>query len=344
MANLTIKDIAKICGVGTSTVSRAINDDPGINPETKERILQVVKEFRYVPNASARNLKYTETNTIGLLVKGRNNRFFQGMYADFEQKLQKAGYDFTLREISSNSAEEDGLVANDMVKEKRLKGIIILGGMIPNVDALQSYIDIPYVLCTVAIDSQNTECNLVGIDDELESYKVVDYLIQKGHKKIAIIAGQKSDYAVGGKRLEGYKKALLANGIEFDPELVGYQKEELPFFGPANGYSVMQELLDSGKEFTAVFVISDLIAFGAYKAIYDAGKKIPEDYSVVGFDGIELTDYMYPALTTVRQPVENYVKTSVETLIRLLDGGEENNHQIFEAELIERDSVKTITP
>lgn len=344
MANLTIKDIAKICGVGTSTVSRAINDDPGINPETKERILQVVKEFRYVPNASARNLKYIETNTIGMLVKGRNNRFFQGMYADFEQELQKAGYGFTLREISSNSAEEDGLVANDMVKEKRLKGIIILGGMIPNVDALQSYIDVPYVLCTVAIDSHNTECNFVGIDDELESYKVVDYLIKKGHKKIAIIAGQKSDYAVGGKRLEGYKKALLANGIEFDPELVGYQREEIPDFGPANGYSVMQELLDSGKEFTAVFAISDLIAFGAYKAIYDAGKKIPEDYSVVGFDGIELTDYMYPALTTVRQPVENYVKTSVETLIRLLDGGEENNHQIFEAELIERDSVKTITP
>lgn len=342
MANLTIKDIAKICGVGTSTVSRAINDDPGINPETKERILQVVKEFRYVPNASARNLKTIETNTIGLLVKGQNNPFFQSMYADFERELQKAGYDFTLREMSSNPTEE-GLIASEMIKEKRLKGIIILGGMISSTDAIKSYIDIPYVLCTVALNAKNTQSNLVGIDDELESYKVVDYLIKKGHKKIAIIAGQKTDYAVGGKRLEGYKKALLANGIAFEPELVAYQREEIPDYSPANGYSVMQDLLDSGKDFTAVFVISDLTAVGAYKAIYDAGRKIPDDYSVVGFDGIELTNYMYPALTTVRQPVEDYVKASVDRLLKLLDGSEDTKDQIFEAELIERDSVKTIT-
>ena len=99
MANLTIKDIAKLCGVGTSTVSRAMNDEPGINPETKERILKVVKEFHYVPNNSARNLKVSESNTVGVLVKGRNNSFFQGMYTFIEQELQKIGYDFILKEI-----------------------------------------------------------------------------------------------------------------------------------------------------------------------------------------------------------------------------------------------------
>jgi len=344
MANLTIKDIAKICNVGTSTVSRAINDDPGINPETKARILQVCKEFRYVPNASARNLKASENNVVGLLVKGKNNRFFQSMYADFERELQKAGYGFTLHEQPFNSEEDEGLIASQMIKEKRLKGVILLGGMIPSTEVIETYIDIPYVLCTVALDSHTAQCNMVGIDDEKESYKVVEYLINKGHRKIAIIAGQKTDYAVGGKRLEGYKKALQDHGIEFDPELVGYQKEEIPDYGPANGYTVMEELLKSGKEFTAVFVISDLTAFGAYKAIYDAGKKIPEDYSVVGFDGIELTNYMYPALTTIRQPIEDYVKTSVNTVLKLMDGSNEINHQIFDAEIIERDSVKAITP
>ena len=114
MANLTIKDIAKICGVGTSTVSRAMNDDPGINPDTKESILKVVEEFHYVPNNSARNLKVSENNTIGVLVKGRNNHFFQGMYTFIEQELQEAGYDFILKEISWD--ENNTTEAVDMVK------------------------------------------------------------------------------------------------------------------------------------------------------------------------------------------------------------------------------------
>ena len=135
MANLTIKDIAKLCGVGTSTVSRAMNDDPGINPETKERILKVVKEFHYVPNNSARNLKVSESNTVGVLVKGRNNSFFQGMYTFIEQELQKIGYDFILKEISWD--DNNTMQAVEMVKEQRLKGLIFLGGMIEDLDKIR---------------------------------------------------------------------------------------------------------------------------------------------------------------------------------------------------------------
>ncbi|MBP3506991.1 MAG: LacI family DNA-binding transcriptional regulator, partial [Lachnospiraceae bacterium] len=176
MANLTIKDIAKLCGVGTSTVSRAMNDDPGINSETKERILKVVKEFHYVPNNSARNLKVNETNTVGVLVKGRNNSFFQGMYTFIEQELQKIGYDFILKEISYD--DNNTMQAVEMVKEQRLKGLIFLGGMIEDLDKIRQHIDIPYVFCTVAVDYNATDCNLVAIDDEKESYRIVDYLIK----------------------------------------------------------------------------------------------------------------------------------------------------------------------
>ena len=341
MAKLTIKDIARICGVGTSTVSRAINNDPGINTETKERILAVVKEFHFVPNNSARNLKVAESNTIGVLVKGRNNRFFQSMYADLETELEKAGYGFTLKEISWNQSLT--MTAEEIIKEKRLKGIIILGGLIENPDKIKNLVDVPFVLSTVAVNVNAANCNLVAIDDERESFKITDYLIKKGHRRIAIIAGQEKDYAVGGMRLKGYKNSLETNGIEFDQALVMYQKSDLPDYSEANGYAVTKELLESGTEFSAVYATSDLVAFGAYKAIYDAGKKIPDDYSVVGFDGIEITKYMYPALTTVGQPVEKIIKSTVEILVKAIEGDEKPHHMICETELLERDSVKDIS-
>lgn len=340
MANLTIKDIARICGVGTSTVSRAINNDPGIKPETRERILAVVEEFHYVPNNSARNLKMSESNTIGILVKGRNNRFFQSMYADFEEELQHAGYGFTLKEISYD--QSDAMEAEGMIKEKRLKGMIFLGGLIENPDITLERIDIPYVLCTVAVNVNAPHCSSIAIDDEKESYKIVDYLIKQGHRKIAIITGRKKDYAVGEMRLQGYKRALMENGIAFNPNLVKYQRDDLPDYSEANGYAVMSELLNSGEEFSAVFVISDLTAFGAYKAIYDAGKSIPDDYSVVGFDGIEITQYMHPALTTVRQPREEMVKASVRLLIEAIEGNASCENVVYETELLERESVKKL--
>lgn len=105
----------------------------------------------------------------------------------------------------------------------------------------------------------------------------------------------------------------------------------------------MKDLLDSGAEFTAVYAISDLTAFGAYKAIYDAGKKIPDDYSVVGFDGIEMTKYMYPALTTIRQPAEEMIKSAIALLIKAIAGEVEYRRIIFKGELVEQDSVKDIT-
>lgn len=341
MAKLTIKDIAKICGVGTSTVSRAINDDPGINPDTKKRILAVVKEYHFVPNNSARNLKVAESNTIGVLVKGRNNRFFQSMYADLENELEKRGYEFTLKELSWN--ESITMSAAEIIKEKRLKGIIIMGGLIEDPNRIKSMIDIPYVFCTVALNSKSLDYNLVAIDDEREGYHVTDYLIKRGHKKIAIIAGQKNDYAVGGMRLKGYKNALEANGIEYNPKLVGFQVENLPDYSEANGYEVMKELINSGEEFSAIFATSDLVAFGAYKAIYDAGKKIPDDYSIVGFDGIEITKYMYPSLTTLRQPVEKIIESTVNVLVDSIEGEGGFEHIMCETQLLERDSVKDIS-
>lgn len=340
MANITIKDIAKICGVGTSTVSRAMNDDQGISPETKERILKVIKEFHYVPNNSARNLKVSEKNTIGVLVKGAGNRFLLDAMSIIRNELQRYDYGITFRELRVE--DDDISIAQEMVKENRLKGVIFLGGMIPNVHLLNKVLDVPYVLCTVGMNSNYDGVNLVAIDDVRESRRVVEYLINMGHKRIAFIGGRKDDNTVGEMRLRGYREALKKNNIDFDSNLVRYQRDDLPYYSEANGYTVMKELLSEKVDFTALFTVSDWVAFGAYKAIYDSGKKIPEDYSVVGFDGIETTKYMYPSLTSARQPIEDIVKSTVKIILDAIDGEKKCRHMIYETELMEQDSVRRL--
>lgn len=205
-------------------------------------------------------------------------------------------------------------------------------------------IGIPYVLCTVAVNMEKPKrnCISVSIDDEKESYRAVDYLCKKGHKRIAIITGRETDYAVGGLRLAGYIQALKDNGIEYDAELIRYMKSDLPEYSCANGYQVAKELLASGIEFTAIYAISDLVAFGAYKAVFDAGKRIPEDYSVMGFDGLEITKYFNPSLTTMMQPCSQMAKHSIELLMKAIDGDTDKKQIIFDAELLERDSVADI--
>ena len=304
MGTLTIKDIAKICKVSTSTVSRAINDDPGINQKTKERIIRVVEEFHFVPNNSARNLKLAESNTIALICKGIGNSFFQSMYPMFESELERHGYTFILNEIGADKDDAEAAVA--IAKEKRLKGVIFLGGLLDNPKVKLRQLAIPYVLTTVAVNTDAAEVgsSIVAIDDEKESFKIVDYLCKQGHKKIAIVSGRKSDFAVGDE--------------------------------------VTKKLLADQEEFTALFATSDLAAFGAYKAISEAGKKIPEDYSVVGFDGIDLTKYMVPSLTTVAQPTEEFAKASVDLLMKAINGDTTRERLVYDAQIIERDSVKRI--
>lgn len=342
MSNLTIKDIAKICGVGISTVSRAINNDPGINKDTQKRILKVIEEYHYVPNNSARNLKMTDSNTIALLMKGIDNQFFQGMLKIFEQELKKLEYTFLLHAVGED--QDDASVAVELAKEKRLKGIIFLGGQMDYPEDKLKGIGVPYVLCTVAVNmmAPKRKCSSVSIDDEKESYRVVDYLCKKGHKRIAMITGRESDQAVGGLRLKGYKKALKDHGIDIDEKLIRYMRYDIPEYSVANGYAVTKALLQSGVDFTAIYAISDLTAFGAYKAILEAGKKIPEDYSVMGFDGIEISQYFHPALTTMVQPCEEMVKSSIELLMDAIHGNDERKQLIFAANLCERDSVKEL--
>lgn len=341
MDSITIKDIAQICGVGVSTVSRALNDHPDINNETKQKIIEVVKKYNFVPNNSARNLKITNSKTIAVLVKGLENPFFMRMIGKIEAEIIKAGYSMEIRHVDEKSDEVD--IAVELVKEKKLQGIIFLGGLITHSDKKLEGIGVPFVLCTIPLEvNKNIAAASISIDDVEESYKIVKYLVDNGHKKIAFLGACEGDTSISHLRLEGYRKALKDAKIKPDKELEWHSKEEEDIYTMANGYNMMKEALNAGKDFTAVFAIADTMAIGAIRALSEAGKKVPEDVSIVGFDGIDMGAYCVPSLTTIRQPFEEMADKAIGMLLNMIKEEETDCNLIMEAQLLERESARRL--
>lgn len=339
----TIKDIAKICGVGVSTVSRAINNHPDINPETKEKIMNTIKEYGYVPNNSARNLKRVDAKAIAVLVKGISNPFFANMIKVIEKECKKKHYYMELSHIESDEDEVDA--ALKVVKEKRLRGIIFLGGLFSHSDEKLRKLTVPFVFSTAGSIPGNISKKLysnICVDDRKESARIVDYLIGLGHKKIAMVVAEPNEQSIGKLRLDGYYEALQAHGIAINPNLVYQTTNEVGHFSMENGYRTTKRLIESGEEFTAVYAMADVLAIGAIRALLESGLRVPEDVSVAGYDGIDVSGYISPSLTTIRQPVEDMAKNTVKLLFDIIAGKKEHQHITFDGELLERESTKEI--
>lgn len=340
MEGITIKEIAKLCGVGVSTVSRAMNNHPDINKETKKKILEVMEEYHYIPNNSARNLKRSESKTIGVLIKGMDNPFFTKMLPILQKEIDKNRYAMILQEIKEGEDEVE--IALRVLKEKKLKGLVFLGGDFNHPQEQLTRIPIPFVLMTMRFGKEISEHSYssVSVDDFLESYKVTEYMIHElGHTKVAILGARKQDSSIGQLRLEGYKKACSDYGIE---PMICYSQEREDVYSMKNGYEMTKQLLEDDKEFTCIYALSDMMAIGASKALLCAGKKVPEDCSVVGFDGLDETFYYNPSITTLRQPSEQMVKETIRILFARIYKKEENQHVIFSGELLKRESTKCL--
>ncbi|MDE6220223.1 MAG: LacI family transcriptional regulator [Lachnospiraceae bacterium] len=336
----TIKDIAKICGVGVSTVSRAINDHPDINPETKEKIMSTIREYGYVPNDSARNLKRVDAKAIAVLVKGIANPFFINMIKVIEQECKKKHYAMELSHIEADEDEVD--VAQKVVKEKRLRGIIFLGGLFSHSEEKLKKLSVPFVFSTVGSIPENISKNIyssISVDDRKESARMVDYLISLGHTQIAILVAEAMEESIGKLRLEGYCDALRAHGIEIHRSLICQTRNELSHFSMENGYLSTKKLLERGEMFTALYAVSDALAIGALRALHDAGLRVPEDISLAGFDGIGMANYTVPSLTTMHQPVEEMAKDTTRLLFDIIAKKTKHQHITYEAELMIKEST-----
>ena len=336
---MTIKDIAERCGVSVSTVSRVLNDHPDVSAANREKVMTVVRELHYVPNNSARDLVKSPSDAIGLVVRGVGNPFFSGVIRAIEEAIGSAGYTMVLHQI--RSGEDELRAGAELARSKRLRGLILLGGRFDYTPELIAPLEIPFVCCTYTNSFGTLPSDTyssVSIDDRKEAYKIVKMLTERGHRKIAVVLDSMHDHSISQLRYKGYCQALEDSGIPLDPELV----EETVTFEMADGYAAIENLLARRDDFTAAFVISDAMAVAAMKALHDHGKRVPEDCSVVAIDGINMSAYFIPTLTTLVQPQKEMGENSVRILVDMIEGRAGNRHLLLDTVTRMGGSVRTL--
>lgn len=328
---VTLKDIAERVGVSKSTVSRVLNGIPKASKETREKIFEVANELNYSPNEVARSLVKKKTNTIGLIISDISNLYFS-MVADGIESIA-AQKDYSLIISTTGGQEEQELKYIRIFKEKRVDGLIYISGKLPQSceQALQK-LDIPVVVVSRYLHSTLPS---VHIDNVQESLKAVQYLIDLGHRNIAMISGDYKDIESGAFRVKGYKKALEKNNIEFKPENVFEGNFKLD-----SGINAMKKVLKLKPRPTAVFVGNDEMAVGAIKTIKKSGLKVPEDISIIGFDNNIIARVSDPELTTVGQPEKKIGSTAMRMLDKLIRGKELQEINVYlPCQLIKRGST-----
>ena len=335
MPNMTIKDIARLSGCSVSTISRVINDRPDVRPETKEKVLQMMRESGFVPNTNARQLKIQQSRSLVFVVKGTRNLFF----SDFLVQLQRAatlyGYSGIVSYLDENANEIDA--AQKILREIKPKGMIFLGGSVANFQQGFANITVPSVLTTLVSDELDfPNLSMVCVDDRAAACTAVSHLIAHGHRKIAVLGGPTTSYPSRMRRL-GAQDAMEDAGLTFDDRLYGLSNYDFE-----SAYHAMNSLLARRAEFTALFAMSDVIAFGAIRALVSAGFRVPEDISVIGFDGISMSRYCVPVMTTIVQPGEQIALQSIELLVRQIEHGAPAQKITLQPELQVGESVRAV--
>ena len=329
---MTIKDIAKLSGYGIGTVSRVINKQPGVSEKAREKILKIIEESNFEPNGNARKLKRCGGNTVTIIMKGRHNSFFMEILDRITLLLSELD-----EVVSCQIIDEDGdevAEALKFVRDKTSKAIIFLGANLALFE-----LEIPCVVATtsareLAFDNVSSVC----VDDEAATMELVQYLTGYGHKDIVVMGGEISDKQISFSRYLGCKKGFEKSGLEFDPD-----KNYMAFrYSYEAGYETTKKLLEKNIHVTAIVGLSDTIAVGAIRAIEDAGKKVPDDISVVGFDGTVISRFYTPRITSMGQDINSIAKRSVELLMKHIHYTLGCEHDYAPHNLIEGESVRRV--
>jgi len=331
--HITIKDVAEQAGVSIQTVSRVINNRVDVSPETRQLIQATIDKLGYQPFAYARGLAAKRTYTLGLITGDFSDFWFSQVVTGAEQEAQEHGYYFMLG--NSNRAPEDESKFLRLLTERHVEGVLFVRANYENenyhLTRLQEF-GIPIV--TVGCLWPETGLAMVDVDNVSGGRKATEYLIGLGHRRIAMIAGPTKWKSVHD-RTEGYLLALQNAGIPIDHELM--------FEGTTwlhrSGYEITKTLLERKKPFTAIFAHNDRIARGATHALYQAGFKVPEDISIIGYDDIPEAEFADPPLTTIQQPMAEVGQAATRFLIQMIEDPAITPKQVlFDTTLVIRSS------
>lgn len=328
----SIRDVAELAGVSTATVSHVINGTRYVSPELTERVQAVLLELNYQPDAVARSLRRRETLTIGLLVPSLEIPFFASVAYSIERVAAEHGYNIILCnsewQVETEAQHLQSLLA------RQVDGLICISAKM-NVAGIAPFIDAGTPVVMFERQMPGISLDAVGIDNVKGAYKATRHLLGLGHRRIAAITGMNIS-TVSERRLLGYRQALEDAGLPFNPDYVFHGD-----YLPETGAKAVGHFLSLPEKPTAVFAFNDLMALGALQSLHERGLSAPEQMAIIGFDGIAISQYSSPALTTVRQPLNRMGRTAVELLLQRIrgEGPKEAQYIELEPELVIRSST-----
>ncbi len=336
----TMQDVADRAGVSISTVSRVINDGVYVDPSTKQRVQEAITALGYRPNLLARSFRRKETQTIGLLVPDNSNPFFAEIARVIEDVGFAAGYSVILCNSDLSPVKQAAYV--DVLLAKRVDGLILTSNGLINatdgLDVIDRVVAAGVPCVVVDRDLEDGPVDQVLVDNHQGGYLAGEYLLGLGHRDLACLVGP-SDLTRSAGRIAGFRHALADAGIDLRQDAIvrGNGRSD-------GGEAAMRELLDRGVPFTALFAFNDLMAIAAIGALQQAGRRVPDDVSVIGFDDILLAAAVFPPLTTVAQPVADMGRRSVRLLLdRIADREAPVSRIVLRTTLVERGSCQART-
>lgn len=328
---LTMAQIAKEVGVSTTTVSKVLNQQPGVGAQMRARIQQVIEQYDYVQNHAARHLRKGQSGLIDLVIMRLEGGYDLGIMHGIQEALEESGYRLVLFATNEDEATERRWLRRML--DLSTDGVLLLlpYERIGIAEALQAQ-NIPFI----AIGDRNeptTTFPTIGSTIWLGGYTATEYLISLGHRRIGIITGP-LNLMTSRARLAGYREALERAGIPVDPALICEGNYLL-----GDGVQQTHTLLNQSDPPTAIFAGNDAQAAGVYRVLYERNIRIPDEMSVVGFDDVMYTPQMSPPLTTIHQPLEEMGKMAASMLLRLIAGQQlESNHVELSTSLVVRES------
>ncbi|AZA12789.1 Catabolite control protein A [Corynebacterium choanae] len=312
---VTIRDIALASGVGVTTVSRALNNSPGIAPETRARVLAEATRLNYQPNMYAKSLRAADARTVAVVVKGPSNPFFQLLYDDLEQLLR--GNDCTVSLFRASHDADEFAQAREICSRYQPAAVLFLGGGVAGKAAPS--LPVPSVVATAPAWPTNDTVS-VRIDDRRAVADVVDHLVAMGHEHIALLSTDENPGTVGGIRRSAFVERMAHYGLHVPSQHIVTAPLKHRPYSFDYGYQLGKACTEQAASCTAVVGSSDVLALGAMRALHDQGISCPDDIAITGFDGLDVARCTIPTLTTIDQPVQAIAASCVSNLTGLIAG------------------------
>jgi LacI family transcriptional regulator len=333
---VTLKEVAKIAGVSTATVSRVVNEQAKVGKKCRERVKKIIEEVGYRPNFIAKSLADKSSNTIGIVTPNLSMSFFSSLACGSEHAARENGYSLVMRNSLYETKSE--LDAIKSLRDHNCQSIILHSEYSDEQMLIKLAKEIPgLVFINRFIPELAERC--VWLDNQAASQTATQYLISKGHKDIAVITSvyQNRDPAT---RVQGVQVAMMQNSLKLNPNLIAESTANME-----GGEQAVKALLSSKEKFTAIVAYNDLMAIGAIHALFNAGLNVPKDVSVFGFDDLDVSRACRPKLTTMHYPIEEMAAYATNLAVRLVNEPEKNfsNTHLFMANLVERDSVADLS-